>query len=47
MTVNTTSSGTILNGRLLVAKDKALNQGVFLILHGTLGHYQMEIINGL
>ena len=45
--VNTSHKNMTLNGRLLIVEKKSLNAQMFLILHGTLGHYEMEIIHGL
>jgi len=39
--------GLSLNGRMVMAEDSELAAGVILILHGTLGHNEMEIITTL
>jgi len=39
--------GLSLNGQLVMARDSELAAGVILILHGTLGHNEMEIITTL
>lgn len=38
---------TTLNANLLIAADRSLKDGVILMLHGTLGHKDMEIIETL
>ena len=45
--VQLTHNGLVLNGRLEVAPSKTLEDGVILMLHGTLAHHAMETISGL
>ena len=40
-------AGLALNGELTIAKGKTLNDGVVLLVHGTLMHGRMELIAGL
>ena len=45
--VTISHQGLILNGELMLAQEKPIEEGVLLLTHGTLAHNRMEIITGL